>query len=151
MNHSPGSCFCTGSGIAAAPGWRYQGWAVQLHSARSTWAGARRDRDGLAAPVVQAAVVRSRAEDEAGYAAPIFGLSTPVSNRVPETQMRCMITASLRATATRARLAPRRRAMATPQARNFDAGASTAAGNVSSAPTPPHTAGGGSLSIPDLR
>ena len=33
--------------------------------------------------------------------------------------MRCMITASLRATATRARLAPRRRAMATPQARSL--------------------------------
>jgi hypothetical protein len=34
--------------------------------------------------------------------------------------MRCMITASLRANATRARLAPRRRVTATPQARSFD-------------------------------
>lgn len=49
-----------------------------------------------------------------------FACSTPVSNRPPETQMRCMMAASLRATASRARLAPRRRATVTPQARNFE-------------------------------
>jgi hypothetical protein len=60
---------------------------------------------GLADPIVQVAVVRSGAE-AAAYAAAIFGFSTPVSNSLPETHMRCMITASLRATATRARFAP---------------------------------------------
>jgi hypothetical protein len=60
------------------------------------------------------------AEAGAGYAVANPGLSTPVLNSLPETHMRCMITASLRATTTRARLAPRRRATATPQARSLD-------------------------------
>ena len=42
----------------------------------------------------------------AGYAAANFTFSTPASKTLPETHMRCMITANLRATATRARLAP---------------------------------------------
>ena len=64
--------------------------------------------------------MQSEAEASDDYAATNFALPTPVSNRLPETHMRCIITASLRATATRARLAPRLRAMATPQARSFD-------------------------------
>ena len=100
----------------------YEGSAVQLRCARSASKGAHRDRDGLAAPVVQVAVVRGRAEAGADYAAASSGLPTPVSNCPPETHMRCMITASLRATATRARLAPRRRAMATPHVTGFSGG-----------------------------
>ena len=53
-----------------------------------------RDRDGLAAPVVQVVVVRDRVEAGADYAAASLGLSTPVSNRPPETHMRCVITTS---------------------------------------------------------
>ena len=68
---------------------------------------------GLADPVVQVAVMRSEADAGAGYAAAYPRLCTPVSNSLPKTHMRCMIIASLRAAATRARLAPRRRAMAT--------------------------------------
>jgi hypothetical protein len=41
-------------------------------------------------------------------------------NSLPSTHMRCRITASLRATATRARAMPRRLAMFMPQARNAD-------------------------------
>lgn len=44
----------------------------------------------------------------------------PQRNSLPSTHMRCRITASLRATATRARAMPRRLAMFMPQARNAD-------------------------------
>jgi hypothetical protein len=40
--------------------------------------------------------VQNRSEAVAGYAAANFGSSTPVSNTLPETHMRCMITAGLR-------------------------------------------------------
>jgi hypothetical protein len=73
------------------------------------------------------------------YAAANPGLSTPVLNSLPETHMRCMITASLRTKATRARLAPRRRALR-PHPRH---GASTADGIASSAPRQPRRGGGG--------
>ena len=66
--------------------------------------------------------MQSEAEASDDYAATNFALPTPVSNRLPETHMRCIITASLRATATRARFAPRLRAMATPQAWCSDGG-----------------------------
>ena len=77
---------------------------------------------GLVDPVVQVAFGGVEGGAGAGYAVANSGLSTPVLNPLPETHMRCMITASLRATATRARLAPRRRATATPQARSLKVG-----------------------------
>jgi hypothetical protein len=120
-NHIPGSCFCSGSGIAAAPGWdgiRGFGRPISLrviHSERFT--------GGVSDWSIPSSRLRScgvEAEAGAGYAVANPGLSTPVLNSLPETHMRCMITASLRATTTRARLAPRRRATATPQARSLD-------------------------------
>jgi hypothetical protein len=47
-------------------------------------------------------------------------LSRDQRNSLPSAQMRCMIIASLRATATTARLRPRRLATATPHAFNLD-------------------------------
>src|SRR5271165_3514013 len=44
----------------------------------------------------------------------------PQRNSLPSTHIRCRMTASLRATATRARAMPRRLAMFMPQARNAD-------------------------------
>ena len=52
---------------------------------------------------------------EAGVAACL-----PQRNSLPSAQMRCRITANLRATATRARATPRRLAMFMPQARKAD-------------------------------
>jgi hypothetical protein len=78
----------------------YEGSAVQSHCACSAPESVHRGRVGLAGPVVQVAVVQSGAEVGAGYAAANFGFSTPISNSLPETHMQCIITASLRATAT---------------------------------------------------
>jgi len=55
-----------------------------------------------------------------GYAAFAAVAGFPNSKTSPVTQMRCMITASLRATATVARFMPRRLATEMPQARNRD-------------------------------
>ena len=48
------------------------------------------------------------------------GLACPKRNSLPSAHMRCRMTASLRATATRARAMPRRLATLMPQARNAD-------------------------------
>src|ERR1700732_131287 len=76
----------------------------------------------LTVPVVRAAVARRAvtASRSIGYAALAATAGPPKSNSSPVTQMRCMITASLRAAATVARFMPRRLATATPQARRRD-------------------------------
>jgi hypothetical protein len=77
----------------------------------------------LTVPVVRAAVARqagSTAPRSIGYAAFAATAGPPKSNSSPVTQMRCMITARLRATATVARFMPRRLATETPQARRRD-------------------------------
>ena len=76
----------------------------------------------LTVPVVRAAVACQAvtAPRSIGYAALAATAGPPKSNSSPVTQMRCMITASLRATATVARFMPRRLATATPQARRRD-------------------------------
>ena len=53
----PGSCFWSGSGIAAAPGWDTRVRPSNL-TARDPSESVRRGRVGLAVPVVQVAVVR---------------------------------------------------------------------------------------------
>jgi hypothetical protein len=74
----------------------------------------------LTVPVVRAEVARRAvtASRSIGYAAFVAAAGPPKSNSSPVTQMRCMITASLRATV--ARFMPRRLATATPQARRRD-------------------------------
>jgi len=76
----------------------------------------------LTVPAVRAAVARRavRVPRSIGYAALAATAGPPKSNSSPVTQMRCMITASLRATATVARFMPRRLATETPQARSRD-------------------------------
>jgi hypothetical protein len=71
----------------------YERSAAQSHSACFAPKIANKGRVGPADPVVQAVVVQSEAE--AGSYAATFALSTPVSNTLLETHMRCMITASL--------------------------------------------------------
>ena len=102
-----------------------EGPAVQAHS---TWCSERHvvRPTGIVAdltvPVVRAAVARRAvtASRSIGYAALAATAGPPKSNSSPVTQMRCMITASLRATVTVARFMPRRLATATPQARRRD-------------------------------
>ena len=75
----------------------------------------------LTVPVVRAAVARQRSTaTRFGYTAFAATAGRPKSNSTVVTQMRCMITASLRATATVARFMPRRLATETPQARKRD-------------------------------
>jgi hypothetical protein len=90
-----------------------EGPAVQ---ADSTWHSERRVvrptaiMADLTVPVVRAAVARQAvtAPRSIGYAAIAATAGPPKLNSSPVTQMRCMITASLRATLTVARFMPRR-------------------------------------------
>ena len=56
----------------------------------------------------------------AGFTRIQAAIDMPQRNSLPSTHIRCTMTASLRATATRARAMPRRLAMFMPQARNAD-------------------------------
>jgi hypothetical protein len=92
-------------------------WCSKRHVVRPT-----RIVADLAVPVVRTAVARqtSTAPRSIGYAALAATAGPTKSNSSPVTQIRCMITASLRATATVARFMPRRLATETPQARSRD-------------------------------